>query len=378
MISLAQLRRYVVAAQGFAARPRNAGVEEVVAAIERLSAVQLDSIPIVERSHRIVLGSRVGVYPEAAIGQLLGEGRIFEYWAHEKSLIPMELYPHFRLDIEAGGRSRWYGLTSSESNHIDEVLETVRERGPVSSRDFERGDETTLWKAANRVLNALWNGGALAIARRDRFERLYDLTERVIPKRYLDRKPTEDESIRELAARAVVGRGALTAAGIVEHWRWKGGVRRVRPHLDALVSDGRLRELAVDDGGAPVYVPAGAELDVSSPKAAVLLSPFDNLLWDKALVERLFGFTPLIEVYKRPHERVFGYYVLPFLLGDQIVGRADLKTDRAEGAVRVLAFHLEQGVRRTRRLTDGFERALQRLGLVAGVPSRARGLRVEQ
>src|SRR5439155_15698890 len=120
--------------------------------------------------------------------------------------------------------------------------------------------------------------------------------------------------------------------------------------------DGLVREVAVGDGGPPVYIPAGAELD-GSPRAAVLLCPFENMLWDRRLVERLFGFQHTIEVYKRPHERVYGYYVLPFLLGDRLVGRADLKTIREEGTLELRAFHLEPGVRRTKRLEVGLEAA---------------------
>ena len=131
--------------------------------------------------------------------------------------------------------------------------------------------------------------------------------------------------------------------------------------MDALVGEGLVRRVAVEDGGAPVVVPAGAELDSDVPRSGVLLSPFDNMLWDRAFVERVFGFRHVIEVYKRQPERVYGYYVLPFLYGDRLVGRADLKTERAEGVLRVRAFHLEPRVRRSRALLEAFERALARL-----------------
>ena len=130
-----------------------------------------------------------------------------------------------------------------------------------------------------------------------------------------------------------------------------------------------MRRVAIADGGPPVVVPAGAEVDGKMPPAGVLLSPFDNLLWDRAFVERLFGFRHVIEVYKREHERVYGYYVLPFLYGDRLVGRADLKTDRKESVLRVKAFHLEPGVRDSRALRDAFDRALLRL---------ARSLRIDR
>ena len=146
----------------------------------------------------------------------------------------------------------------------------------------------------------------------------------------------------------------------------------MRPVVDALVADGVVRRVAVADGGAPVVVPAGAEVDGAAPAGGALLSPFDSLLWDKPFVERVFGFAPLIEVYKREHERVYGYYVLPFLLGDRLVGRADLKSDRAEGVLRVKAFHVEPGVRLSKRLDDAFDRALGRLARALELESVAR------
>ena len=154
------------------------------------------------------------------------------------------------------------------------------------------------------------------------------------------------------------GRGALTEAGIAEHCRLDGGAKQVRPHVDALVEAGLVRRLEVDDGGPAVVVEADAEID-GAPSAAVLLCPFDNLMWDRPFVRRLFGFDHLIEVYKREHERAYGYYVLPLLLGDRLVGRADLKADRARGVLQIKRFTPEPGVRR--RLDEPLERAATRL-----------------
>ena len=156
------------------------------------------------------------------------------------------------------------------------------------------------------------------------------------------RSPSVEEFRRALRAARGQGRGALTESGIAEHCRFKGGVKEVRPHVDALVADGLVERVEVDDGGPPVVVPAGAELD-GAPRGAVLLCPFDNLMWDRPFLRRLFGFDHLIEVYKREHERVFGYYVLPLLVGDRIVGRADLKSDRARGVLHGQALHARAG-----------------------------------
>ena len=224
------------------------------------------------------------------------------------------------------------------------------------------------WKPAKAMLDRLWNHGDLVIANRQGFQRLYDLPERVIPKELLDAPvPGETERLRALAVKAVAARGALTAAGIVEHWRLRGGIARVRPIVDSLVADGVLERVSVEDDGAPVLVPAGADLDPVAPSTAVLLSPFDNLLWDRPFARRVFGFDHLIEVYKKQHERQYGYYVLPFLRGDRIVGRADLKSERDEGALVVKAFHREPGVRASGALDDALDRALDRLRRACGL-----------
>jgi uncharacterized protein len=369
-LTLAALRRFVVSQQQFAARLRVAGEDEVAAAIARLSAVQLDPLAVVERSHRVVIGSRVGAYPEAAIDTLLAGGRVFEHWAHERCLLPIDAFPLFRHRMR--GPARWANVEELRQQHPD-VVEHVRERlhaeGPLPSRAFE-GERTAdqPWKLTNAVLEALWDTGELAIAGRTGGQRVFDLAERVIPGRWLEApEPDDAERLRELALRAVRGRGALTEAAIREHWRLKGGRALLQPHLDALVRDGTLRELAVEDGGAPVYVSAEAELDAAPGRAAVFLSPFDNLLWHRPFVERLFGFAHVIEIYKRAAERRYGYYVFPLLAGDRIVGRADLKADRKAGVVRVLAFHREPGVRASRTLDTALERALAQLAAIAGL-----------
>ena len=167
-----------------------------------------------------------------------------------------------------------------------------------------------------------------------------------------------------LTLMAVRARGALTEPAIREHWRLKGGRARLHHHVLALVDEGLLREVDADDGGPPFYVDSEAELD-GDPVAPVLLCPFDNLVWDRPLLERLFGFRHVIEVYKREHERAYGYYVLPLLAGDRIVGRADLKAERSEGVLHVRRFHPEPRVRGN--VTAKLERAAARLARVLGL-----------
>jgi uncharacterized protein len=375
-ISLDRLRRYVVAHQGYASRPRTARAADVAGVVRRLGAVQLDSISTVDRAHRITIGSRAGRLPQGVESLLLGAGTIFEYWAHEACLVPIEDYPLFKRRMEHLRERHWWGRHHDHDPEVKaQVLDAIRERGALPTRFFEGGGGGGMWnwKPEKRILEDLFAAGEVVVAGRDGFQRLYDLPDRVIPRRYLDAPiPSEDEFVRGYALRAVQGRGALTEAGIMEHCRLRGGVKFIRPHVDRLAADGLVRRVAVEDGGAPVVVPADAELDGSAPSGAVLLCPFDNLLWDRPFVERVFGFRHVIEVYKREHEREYGYYVLPFLHGDRLVGRADIKVDRAEGVLRVKAFHLEPKVRHSKRLDEGFEKALARLARTSGVDTISR------
>jgi uncharacterized protein len=366
--SLAEIRRRVVEAQRYASRPRSGTEAEVLGAVRHLGCVQLDSISTVERSHRIALGTRVGGYPEPAVSKLMREGRIFEYWAHEACLVPIEDFPMHRWRMARFAESHpWRGnVLEREPELTEQVLREIAERGPLGSRHFEGSGPGGMWnwKPAKIVLEALHSSGRLAIAGRDGFQRLYDLPERVFPEHVMNgHVPSDDAYVRWATLRGVEARGALTEAAVAEMWRLSGGAARIRPHADALVAEGKLRRLDVEDGKAPVLVPADAEPGGALPPA-VLLSPFDNLVWDRSFLERVFGFRHVIEVYKREPERVYGYYVLPLLRRDRLVGRADLKHDRAESILRVKAFHPEPGI--GGKLDDCLDAALVRLARVLG------------
>jgi len=271
--------------------------------------------------------------------------------------------------MEGGGHWGFHDRALRENaDLVEPVLERIRAEGPLASRDFG-GTRTSkeMWARtpAKAVLEALWDRGVLVVAGRESFQRRYDLAERVIPRAILDAPtPDEDETLRTLALLAVRARGALTEPAIREHWRLKGGRVRLHRHVLALVDEGLLREVHVDDGGQPFYVDAEAELD-GDPAPPVLLCPFDNLLWDRPLAERLFGFRHVMEIYKREHEREYGYYVLPLLAGDRIVGRADLKAERAAGILHVRSFHPEPRVRGNVEAKLG--RAATRLARVLGL-----------
>jgi uncharacterized protein YcaQ len=370
-VSLAAIRRLIVGSQGYAARFRRAGEDDVESVIRRLTAVQLDSISTVDRAHRLTISSRVGAFPEEMITRLLREGRVFEYWAHEASLLPIELWPHFRHVMHGDGHWGSHDRALKQyAGLVEPMLERIRAEGALASRDFEGSGANEMggmwnWKPAKMVLDALWDRGVLVIGERRNFQRSYDLAERVIPKRWLEAPaPTETETLREWALLAVRARGALTEAAIREHWRLKGGRARLQPQLDALVADSRLREVDVDDDGPPFYVLPGVELD-GDPAPPVLVCPFDNLVWDRPLLERLFGFRHLIEVYKKEHEREYGYYVLPLLAGDGFLGRADLKADRAEGVLRIRKFTRQPNARGN--VDAKLEAAAARLARVLGL-----------
>jgi uncharacterized protein YcaQ len=361
------LRRHVVAAQGYSTRHRRAGADDVEAAVGRLTCVQLDSISAVARSHRLTLLSRVGTYPPGTVSALLGAGRLFEFWAHEACLLPMEMWPLMRRFMEPS--HPWWGpIIERDPALADRVMGQIRDRGPLGSRDFEgTGAGVGMWnnlKPAKRMLEALWSAGEVVIAGRQGFQRLYDLPERVLPADVLAAPvPDEDEVLRRLVVRAVRARGALTEAGVVEHWRLRGGTARLRPHVAAVIAAGEVRRVDVSDGGAPVLIAADAEPETAEATGAVLLSPFDNLLWDRPFAERVLGFRHLIEVYKPAPQRRFGYYVLPLLSGDRIVGRADVKADRREGTLTARAWHPEGRFRSTEPLERALARLARQLGL---------------
>jgi uncharacterized protein len=391
-ISLAGLRRYLVVHQGYARRFRRGRTGDIEATIRRLRAVQLDSISTVDRAHRLTLSSRIGAYQEGTVSRLLAGGRIFEYWAHEACLVPIEDYPLFKRRMEHLRGRHWWGRKHDHDPKVKKrVLEALRERGPLPTRYFEGGSGVGStepqsggagsagasaassggmwnWKPEKRILEDLFAAGEVVVAGRESFQRLYALPEQVIPPEQLAAPaPSEEEFVRGYALRAIEGRGALTESGIAEHCRFAGGIKAMRPVVDELEREGLVRRVAVDDGGPPVVVPADATVDGAGPKGGVLLCPFDNMLWDRPFVERVFGFRHVIEVYKPASQRAYGYYVLPLLYGDRLVGRTDLKAERAEGVLRVRAFHLEPKVRRSAALETAFDKALDRLARVLGL-----------
>jgi uncharacterized protein YcaQ len=327
--------------------------------IDRFGYLQLDTVSIAgARSHALVLLSRLrGLDPRVG-EELLRPGEpLFEFWGHEASWIPLDLYPHL------GWRRRefavehpWYGKVMEQHRDLAKrILAGVRSDGPIRTSDLEGTDHGPWWgyRAAKKVAVALWSSGKLAVRERRKFQRIYDLPERVIPDGVREADPPFEESLGVLLDRALDGHGWATTTTLVQTWRMQRFRKEAEAVLAARVEAGELMRaaLVLDDGRRvkgwirPDDRELAARLVRLRPRRdeGVLLSPFDPVLWDRKRVEQLFGFEMLLEIFKPEAERKYGYYCLPVLAGDRLVGRVDLKADRAGGRLRVLARHDEPG-----------------------------------
>jgi uncharacterized protein YcaQ len=368
-VPLEAARRLVVSRAGLRSRRRTATTGEVEATIVRLGCVQLDAISTVDRSQRLVLGVRTGRLPAGVQDRLLRKGRVFEYWAHEASLIPVADWPYFVARMRDRRHHQWFGpVLDEQADLVARILATVAEQGAVSSRDFGgAGTGYWNWSDAKRALEALWTSGQLVVAGRKGIERMYDLPERVLPQAALDLPiPTPAERLRYLITRTVRARGLIRETHVRDYYRLRGGRIRLGPTIGQMVDDGTLaRVLLREIGDVALVEPGDVDVLVAGPDAptgAFLLSPFDNMLWDRDEARALFGFEHALEIYKPPGDRIYGYYVLPLVDGPAIVGRVDVKADRAGGILRALAVHW-QGRPRPRALREALERLAWTLGL---------------
>jgi uncharacterized protein YcaQ len=357
-LSLDDARRIAIAAQGLAAPPpkRDVDARAVAAAVARLGAVQMDSVNVLVRSHYLPLFARLGPYPRELLDRLAYGGSrrtLFEYWGHMASLLPLDTYPLFRWRMEraAKGIGTWGSLARlarEKPELVARVEQEVRDRGPLAAGELADKPKSQGgwwgWSDHKRALEYLFWSGRLTTASRRNFERLYDVVERVIPER-VRALPSVDPAAQQrgLVAMAARALGVATARDLSDYFRLSAADGRAR--ITELVAEGGLREVKVDGWKQPAYLARGAVLP-KTVDATALLSPFDSLVWDRSRTERLFGFHYRIEIYTPAHQRVHGYYVLPFLLGDRLVARVDLKSDRAASALLVRGLHLERGVRR--------------------------------
>src|SRR6478609_2320553 len=374
-LSAAEARRIALAAQGFGRpRPSTAGTRQLNTALARMSALQIDSVNVFARSHYMPLFSRVGAYDTAALDRLLFARRpaYVEYWAHVAAFIPAEdcgLFDFRMQAMRAKYGSKPGGWFDANRDIVDWVRAELADRGPLRPAQIEHDAKESArgpwwdWDVVKQALEYLWMFGEVAIAGRRGFERRYGLAEQVIPRHVLEAPVPRDEAVRELTRRAARAYGVATAADIADYWRIADR-KAVTAALDDLVDAGELHPITVE-GWTTAGRPARAWLhaDAVVPRkidAAAILTPFDPVVWFRDRAERLFDFEYRIEIYTPAPRRRYGYYSLPVLIGDDIVGRVDLKADRAASTLLVQSAWWEHGTP-----ADAAPRLAQELRLAA-------------
>ncbi len=343
-----------LAAQGFT-DPRPRGVPDRRAlrrVLSRVGLLQIDSVNVLVRSHYLPLFSRLGGYPAALLDRAAGVAprELFEYWAHEASLIPVHTQPLLRWRMERSRDEAWGGMrriAEDKPAFVRWVLAEVRDRGPLAAGDIEHDAPRPTdgwgwnWSEVKRALEWLFWSGQVTTAARRGFERLYDLPERVLPAAVLATStPEVAQAQRGLVEIAARGLGVATEPELRDYFRLRPAESQAA--VAALVEDGRLVPVSVEGWRQPAYLHPQARLP-RRVTARALLSPFDSLVWQRSRTERVFGMRLRLEIYTPKPKRLHGYYVLPFLLGDRLVARVDLKADRRAGVLVVQAAHLEPG-----------------------------------
>ena len=356
-LSIADARALALAAQGFdTARPKTKATQRHVdALISRLGVIQIDSVNVLVRSQELPLFSRLGNHNRNAIPKATEQQKLFEYWGHEAAHLPVEIHPLFRWKMEAGrlGKAKHWGLTSFYDDNkafVKRMLKHVEKNGPTTSRELSTRTEKKGtwwdWDEAKVALEYLFlTGQLMSRGRGTDFARIYDTPERVLPGDVLNAPtPSEHDARKQLLVRSAIAQGVATASDLADYYRQKPTT--VKPLITELVEEGELRTVAVDGWTEKAFIHRAAKL----PKqlhATALLSPFDSLVWCRPRNERLFDFHYRIESYTPKEKRKFGYYVLPFMMNGEMVGRVDLKADRANSKLLVHSVHTEKGVKRS-------------------------------
>jgi hypothetical protein len=311
------------------------------------SLLQIDSVNVLARAHYLPSFSRLGPYSTTVLDRMAyRDHELFEYWGHEASLLPIDLHPllRWRMKRAEDGLGTWQGvarIARERPEYVEEIYAEVRDRGPISAGELATDEIRTKeewgwnWSDSKTALEYLFWTGRIAAANRRNFERHYDIAERVIPRAVLERPtPTEEQAHRELLLVAAQAHGVGTLGDLADYFRIR--VPQARPRVAELVEAGALEQVAVRGWAQPAYLLPGTILP-RRVAARALLVPFDPLVFERARTERIFGFRYRVEIYVPPPKRVYGYYVLPFLLGDALVARVDLKADRESGVLRVQA-----------------------------------------
>jgi uncharacterized protein len=353
-LSASQARRIALAAQGLAApKPGKPVTPRAFRALARqLGALQLDSVNVFSRTHYMPTFSRLGPYDTAILEKEAWGKRpsLFEFWGHAASLMPVELQPLFRWKMERarnrGGKSGLAKFRESKAAYIQHVLDEVRARGPVTGGDFAPEEKREAgwwaWSDGKSALEYLFWTGDITVKTRRGFERVYDLTERVIPPAILNAPtPSHADATRELVRLSAQAMGVASVADLADYFRIIYQSDAKARALE-LVEEGVLEQVNAPGWRGPVFLHRDAKLPRRATGAA-LLSPFDNMIWDRERTERLFAMRYRIGLYTPAAQREHGYYVYPFLLGEKIAARVDLKADRKAGVLLVQAAHLEPG-----------------------------------
>jgi uncharacterized protein YcaQ len=351
-LSTAQARRVALAAQGFLdKRHTTPTLRTFDRTLERTGVLQVDSVNVLQRAHYMPLYSRMGAYDTSLLDRASTgrRRRVVEYWAHVQAFMPVELWPvmQHRMGDYRAKRGKW-GFVEEDPQLEANLLKEVRDLGPSTARHLDDGLPRSRehwgwnWSNTRRVLDYLYTVGELAISgRNSQFEVLYDLPERVIPAEVLAQEtPSLADANRELVRRAARSHGVATAQCLRDYYRMH--TKAAGPAIEELVEEGELVPVRIEGWKRPAYLHRDARLP-RRVRARALLSPFDPLVWERERTERLFDFRYRIEIYVPATQRVHGYYVLPFLLGDRIVGRVDLKADRKAGVLVVKAAYAEPG-----------------------------------
>lgn len=378
-INLEQARLIQLAALGLLEPPsRQAVKEDVVAAIRGMGILQIDTINVVARSPYLVLFSRLGDYPPAWLDQSLAEGLVFEHWAHAACFIPIDDFSLNRRFVVDGDRVVNYGSWVDENRAvIDSVLDIVRREGSKRSSDFKSPKESGGWwnrKVEKWALEYWLDHGEVMVAKRENFQRVYDLTDRVLPGWDDSQLPARDNVIRELVIRSVKAMGVARPEWIADYYRLPK--RDVARFLPGLLENNDLLELKVKEWDQPaLYVEDSVHLLEEAIRGTLrathttLLSPFDPLVWDRARARQLFGFDFTIQAYIPADKRLYGYFPLPILHNGALVGRLDAKAHRKDGVFEIRGIFLEPGYSEDTLLARSMAEALRRCAIWHKTPT---------
>ncbi len=369
-----QARQVLLAAQGLdRPRRRKATKADVLAAIRRMGALQIDTIHVVARSPYLVLWSRLGDYDPAWLEQHLAEGRLFEYWSHEASFLPSEdyaLYRHRMIDPGGMGWKYSHAWLERHRDVVEHVHAEIERRGPLRSADFERKDGQGSgwwnWKPEKRALELLFTSGDLMVARRERFQRVYDLRERVLPAWSDAQLPPVEMAEEGLIRKAALALGVATTRWLADYFRMPP--KRAEHAVAALAARGELVPVEVGEWPQPGWASAESLALLEQAQAGELratlttvLSPFDPIVWQRARLRAMFGFDYSLECYTPAPKRRYGYFVLPILRKGRLVARMDAKAHRAAGQFEVIRLFLEDTVRVGEALAADLGRVIARL-----------------